>query len=95
MNLVTKQTLPVAILLKGNLWIQEESVPLENNSALLTKDLILQKNIFVVELPNHVQLFSDSMDCSLQGSSVHGISQARILEWVAISFSRGFSQPRD
>ena len=31
----------------------------------------------------------DSMDCSLPGSSVHGISQARILEWIAISFSRG------
>ena len=30
----------------------------------------------------------DSMDCSLSGSSVHGISQVRILEWVAISFSR-------
>ena len=37
----------------------------------------------------------DPMDCSLPGSSVHGIFQARILEWVAISFSRGFSQPRD
>ena len=35
------------------------------------------------------------MDCSLPGSSVHGISQARILECVAISFSRGSSQPRD
>ena len=35
------------------------------------------------------------VDCSLPGSSVHGILQARILEWVAISFSRGFSQPRD
>ena len=34
-------------------------------------------------------------DCSLLGSSVHGISQARILVWVAISFSRGSSQPRD
>ena len=33
------------------------------------------------------------MDCSLPGSSVHGISQARILEWVAISFSRGSSSP--
>jgi len=31
------------------------------------------------------------MDCSLPGSSVHGILQARILEWVAIPFSRGFS----
>ena len=31
------------------------------------------------------------MDCSLPGSSVHGIFQARVLEWVAISFSRGSS----
>ena len=36
----------------------------------------------------------DPMDCSLPGSSVHGIFQARILEWVAIAFSRGSSQPR-
>ena len=35
------------------------------------------------------------MDCSLPGSSVHGIFQARVLEWVAISFSRGSSRPRD
>ena len=35
------------------------------------------------------------MDCSPPGSSVRGISQARILEWIAISFSRGSSQPRD
>ena len=39
--------------------------------------------------------FCDSMDCSPPGSSVHGILQARILEWVAVSFSRGASQPRD
>jgi len=37
----------------------------------------------------------DPMDCSPPGSSVNGISQARILEWVAISFSRGSSSPRD
>ena len=35
------------------------------------------------------------MDCSLPDFSAHGILQARILEWVAISFSRGSSQPRD
>ena len=35
------------------------------------------------------------VDCSPPGSSVHGILQARILQWVAISFSRGSSQPRD
>ena len=37
----------------------------------------------------------DCMDCSLSGSSVHGILQARILEWVSISFSRGSSKARD
>ena len=46
------------------------------------------------------QLFSrvrlcDSMDCSLPGSSVHGILRARILEYVAISFFRGSSWPSD
>ena len=35
------------------------------------------------------------MYCSLPGSSVLGIFQARVLEWVVISFSRGSSQPRD
>ena len=39
--------------------------------------------------------FSNLMDWSLPGSRVHGIFQARILEWVAISCSRGSSQPRD
>ena len=37
----------------------------------------------------------NSMDCSLPGSTVHWILQARILEQVAISYSRGSSQPRD
>ena len=35
------------------------------------------------------------MDCSMPGSFVRGIFQARVLKWVAISFSRGSSQPRD
>ena len=35
------------------------------------------------------------MDCSLAGSSIHAISQARVLEWIAISFSRVSSWPRD
>ena len=39
--------------------------------------------------------FCNPMDCSRPGSFVHGISQARILGWVAISFSKGSSQPRD
>ena len=47
-----------------------------------------------VYLLNHARLFA-TLGCSPPGSSVHGISQARILEWVAISSSRGTSQPRD
>ena len=37
----------------------------------------------------------DPMDSSLPGSSIHGIFQARVLEWVVISFSKRSSQPRD
>ena len=37
----------------------------------------------------------DPMDCSPPGSSLHGIVQARVLEWIAISFYRGSSLPRD
>ena len=37
----------------------------------------------------------DPMNCSPPGSSVHGILQARIMEWVATAFSRGSSRPRD
>ena len=40
-------------------------------------------------------ILCDPMDCSLSDSSVHGILQAKILEWVAISFSRRSSWPRD
>ena len=36
----------------------------------------------------------DPMDCNLSGSSVHEIFQAKVLEWIAISFSRGSSRPR-
>ena len=37
-------------------------------------------------------ILRDPMDCSWPGSTVHGILQARILEWIAISFSRGASE---
>ena len=43
----------------------------------------------------HVQLFYEPMDCSPPGSSVRVTSQARVLEWVDISFFRGSSQSRD
>ena len=47
-------------------------------------------HVVCVCLVTHLcQLFCDPMDCSLPGSSVHGIFQARILEWVAISLLKG------
>jgi len=47
------------------------------------------------EVAQSCPILSDPMDCSLPGSSVHGIFQARVLEWVAIAFSirKGHKQP--
>ena len=47
------------------------------------------------EVAQSCQTLCSPMDCSLPGFSVHGIFQARLLEWVAISFSRGSSWPRN
>ena len=48
-----------------------------------------------IEVAQSCLTLCDPMDCSLPGSFLHGIFQARVLEWVAISFSRRSSQPRD
>ena len=47
------------------------------------------------EVPQSCPTLWNPVDCSLPGFSVHGILQARILEWVTISLSRGSSRPRD
>ena len=61
-----------------------------SQSSYLTHCLDLQ------DLHLHARLYlCDTMKCSPQGSPVHGISQARILEQVAISYSKGPSRPRD
>ena len=58
--------------------------------------VIRERCVFVCVLVAQSCLtFCDPTDCSTPGFSVHGILQARILEWVAIPFSRGSSQPRD
>ena len=49
--------------------------------------------VVVVQSLSHVGLFWDPMDCSLPGSSVHGILHARILEWVAVSSSSDLPDP--
>ena len=56
---------------------------------------IYAPNIAVVLVAQSCPTLCDPMDCSPPGSSVHEIFQARILEWVAVSFSRGYSQIRD
>ena len=51
--------------------------------------------VVVVQPLSHVWLYCDPMNCNPPGSSVHRMSQARVLEWVTISLSRGLSPPRD
>ena len=51
--------------------------------------------VVVLSVAQPCPALCDPTDCRPPGSSVHGILQVRIREWVAISFSRGSSQPRD
>ena len=51
--------------------------------------------VVVVVVAQSCPTLCDPMDCSLSSSSVHGILQAKILEWVASAFSRGSSRPSD
>ena len=78
------------------------------NPGVKTRFFTLQADSFPSEQPEKPNLavcvsvlvthscptLCNPLDCSPQGSSVHGILQARILEWVAIPFFRGSSQPR-
>ena len=56
---------------------------------MVSDDLWARKMEVKVLLAQSCLTLCDPMDCSPPGSSVHGISQSRILEWVASSFSRG------
>ena len=56
---------------------------------------LIMLNPVEVKVAQSCLTLCDSIDCSLPGSSVYGILQARILEWVAIPFSSGSSEPRD
>ena len=77
-----------------NSWWQTRKEP-EGSSHFSWTQLLFCVCVGVLSGFNHFQLFATPMDCSLPGSSVHGILQARILESVAISSSRGSSWPRD
>ena len=59
------------------------------------KYISLRLSEWVCEVAQSCLTICDPMDCSLPGFSVHGIFQAIVLDWIAISFSRRFSWPRD
>ena len=83
-------TSPCPSLLQG---VKQSSIQLDPSfpSKELSDGLRVWVSVCVL---SHVQL-CHFMNCSLPGSSVHEIFQARILEWVAISYSRGSSWPRN
>ena len=68
-----------------------------SNSYIITivKDVYQFSQSIKSEVAQSCLTLCDPMDCSLPGSSIDGMFQARILEWVAIFFSRGSSWPRD
>ena len=71
--------------------------PIRKGRVLFTQgEFLWSNNICVCVLVAQLDpTLCNPVDCSPPGSSVHGIPQARILEWVAIPFSRGSSWPRD
>ena len=76
------------------LWTPKLSIPVSWYSSFLLVFCPLKKKVKVLGAQS-CQTLWDPMDCSPPGSSIHGILQARILEWVAIPFSRGSFCPRD
>ena len=78
-------------------WLVTFSSKVQVRSHLLLETFYLPKHSFflTVKVAQSCPTLCDPIDCSLSGSSAHGILWARILEWVAIPFSRGSSQPRD
>ena len=76
--------------------MNQESTPgdLPGSPAVKTLYFQCRKVKSESEVAQSCPTLSDPMDCSLPGSSVHGIFQARVLEWGAIAFSTLFSRMR-
>ena len=82
--------------LQGIFWTQVSHIARGCFTSWATREAqILHWTKSESEVAQSCPTLCDPMDCSLPGFSVHGIFQARVLEWVAISFSRGSSWPRD
>ena len=90
--LVTNRLLSCILLLEGTGRMEgKKARKKEDEEQGISSILIKVKMLAAQSWP----ILWDHMDCSPPGSSVHGIFQARTLEWVAISFSRGSSWPRN
>ena len=79
---------PELVLVKVQIGVRDLSREAEKNASVWYF-------VHVCSVTKSCPSLCQPMDCSPPGSFVHGILQARILEWVAISFSRGYSWPRD
>ena len=75
-------------------YLESEDEKGMNPWAIFRKGNWWDLHVVVVQWLSCIWLFCNPMDCSPPASSVHGISQAKILEWVATSFCRGLSQGR-
>ena len=85
---------PVTSILGRNL--EGKSIPNSMYIFIMKNNLSYQQNLCIIPCVYSVMSKSlRSTNCSPPGFSVHGIFQARILEWVAISYSRGSFRPRD
>ena len=75
------------------------SIPSEATRSHMTQPRVyisqLRPGVRVGSVPQSCPTLGNPLDCSWPGSSAHGILRARILEWVAISYSKGSSRPRD
>ena len=61
----------------------------------ILKEQTIIKSSFSFLVAQSCLTLCDPMDCSLPGSSIHGVFLARVLAWVAVAFSGGSSRPRD
>ena len=85
---------PILTCKNGNLIIAFQNTFSYNISFDLCNNFVSVLVLYVKLLQSYPTV-CDPMDCSLEGTTVHGMLHARILEWVAISSSKGSSWPRD
>ena len=76
-------------------WLKWLSTHIRVHQETETRAGILVVKVGKSEVAQLCPILCNPMGCSVPGSTIHGIFQARVLEWVAISFSRGSSRPRD